>query len=119
MTTTRDALDLLLEERPWLRPTYGLHIRAGWRPIAASALREIALIADRSDVSVEVAQIKEKFGRLRITVDPVSVRVRFEHVLTRAEQQADITCDVCGAAGSLRGPMWYRTRCDAHADSND
>lgn len=116
-TAPQDALDLLLQERPWLRPTYGLHIRPGWRPIAASALREIAQIADQSDVSVEIAEVKEKFGRLRITVDPVSVRARFKDVLTRAEHQAGTTCDVCGAAGSLRGPMWWRTRCDAHADS--
>lgn len=28
-TPARDVLDILLKERPWLRPRYGLYIRPG------------------------------------------------------------------------------------------
>lgn len=115
--TVHDALDLLLEECPWLQPSLGLWIRPGWRPIVASALREIATTANQSDVDVQVEQVKEKFGRLKIYVIPPSVRLLMKDVLLRAEEQADATCDLCGAPGRLHGPGWLRVRCDAHVDT--
>lgn len=113
-----DALDWLFAEHPCLRPTRGLWIRPGWRPIVASAFRDILSIASRLDLMVQVVEVKEKFGRLRVQISsPANVHPLFKDVLLRSQQEADSTCDLCGAYGRLRGPGWMRTRCDPHADT--
>lgn len=65
-----DELDAVLAEHPWLRPRLGLWTRPGWRPIVASALREIVSIASESGVDVHIEQVKEKFGKLKTMSTP-------------------------------------------------
>jgi hypothetical protein len=59
---------------------------------------------------IRVVQIKEKFGGLRIYLDDTDDDVHAAILL--AESIASRTCEECGAPGELRGPGWYRTRCD-------
>lgn len=61
---------------------------------------------------VTADQVKEKFGGLRFYYsggdDEVSGMVRM------AESWAAVTCEECGAPGSIRHGGWIRTLCDTH-----
>lgn len=61
---------------------------------------------------VTLDQVKEKFGTLRFYYtggdDIISGMVRM------AESMSAVTCEVCGAAGKLRGEHWLYTACDEH-----
>jgi hypothetical protein len=61
---------------------------------------------------VVVEQIKEKFGTLRFYYeggdDQISGMVRM------VESMSEVTCEVCGNLGTLRGGGWIKTLCDTH-----
>lgn len=56
-------------------------------------------------------QVKEKFGGLRFymsaTTDVVSA------LITKAKEEAERTCEQCGAPGTLRNSGWMMTLCDS------
>ncbi len=60
----------------------------------------------------KAAQIKEKFGGLRLYVDGVDTYGA--GVIAMAEQLSVLTCDQCGAPGERHGGAWIRTRCKKH-----
>jgi hypothetical protein len=77
----------------------------GWRSISEPL---IALCKERG---VEIRQIKEKFGGLRFYVGsaPDEVHVAIE----AAENLSFLTCENCGAPGSLdTSKAWIRTLCE-------
>ena len=53
-----------------------------------------------------IAQIKEKFGGLRVYAYP-SVEA-----ITAIEARSETVCEDCGAPGKLRERWWIRTLCD-------
>jgi len=82
-------------------------IEKGWEPIvekAAAALKEL-------DDSIELMQVKEKFGGLRMYTNSYSDEV--DAILREAEEEASNTCEFCGATEqvSCKG-SWLKTLCD-------
>lgn len=67
---------------------------------------------------VELQQIKEKFGGLRIYSyiegSDESI-IAIEAAENIAIEAAWKTCEACGQPGELRGGGWLRTLCEAHA----
>ncbi len=70
---------------------------------------------------IPIAQIKEKFGGLRIYVDyPTDPNfdednwVTLMKMIASAELAASRTCEVCGEPGELRAGYWLKTLCDKH-----
>jgi len=61
---------------------------------------------------VVAVQVKEKFGTLRFYYDGGDDFV--DGMSRMAESLSAVTCEDCGAPGTVRGPGWYRTLCDAH-----
>ena len=61
----------------------------------------------------EVAQIKEKFGTLRLYLDSVSLK--FDCVVHYAGMMSAVTCEDCGNAGETYRMGWHRTLCREHA----
>lgn len=59
------------------------------------------------------AQIKEKFGTLRIYVDNISDYAR--GVIDVAEYLSAITCEYCGEKGKTYRTGWHQTLCTKHA----
>lgn len=55
-------------------------------------------------------QVKEKFGGLRFYMSLHSPEV--ESWIEDAEKKSLITCETCGAPGSLRKNGWWKIRCD-------
>lgn len=76
----------------------------GWLP----AIIPVLELCERD--GVRVAQIKEKFGTLRISVDDGTEDVYA--AIREAESIAARTCEECGAPGVLRRGGWLKTLCD-------
>ncbi len=86
----------------------------GWLPL----VRQFAAEALPHDPSLNVHEIKEKFGTMRIWCDTPVLKARLAK--GKAEIKSGMTCEVCGAEGWLRRPppgrwAWWRTLCEEHA----
>ena len=71
---------------------------------------------------VQIMQIKEKYGTLRIYIGYSSDSYpsdKIYNLIGMAEKQSAVTCEACGAPGKLRGKGWLYTSCDLHASTNE
>ncbi|WP_080822795.1 hypothetical protein [Agrobacterium genomosp. 2] len=70
------------------------------------------------DPSLEVLELKEKWGGLKIWTDTPVVAAKLAKA--KAEIKSAAVCEVCGEPGFIRRPppgrmAWWRCRCDEHA----
>jgi hypothetical protein len=94
----------------------------GWRELVEIAASRIAAaMAAAPNGSLQVVQIKEKFGTLRLyrhsngLSDAVENAVR--DAIALAEARSACTCEVCGAEGRLySSDGWLATACAEHAN---
>jgi hypothetical protein len=96
----------------------------GWYHILNALLGNIRnhiewqLKKDPSFPVPKIAQIKEKFGRLRFYYEGGDEAIA--GMVYMAESWAAHTCETCGERGSRRTGGWIRTFCDKHeAEYND
>jgi len=87
---------------------FGLECADGWYSILAEAFEKL------SKFDVEIFQVKEKFGGLRIYVDdkPLEYAKEIGDIIHAAEEKAWDTCEYCGKPGERRGGGWLKTLCD-------
>ena len=105
-------------------PYGGVDVGPGWWPIIESLCSQIQHYTDWANEQKEkygrgegcppvvVAQIKEKFGGLRVYYDGGDERVY--GMVTMAESWAGKHCEDCGKPGKSREGGWIRTLCDEH-----
>lgn len=62
----------------------------------------------------EFAQIKEKFGSLRIYTDGGDEVT--DGAVSTVEVASERTCMICGKMGTIQGISWLRAACPEHAD---
>lgn len=84
--------------------SFGFECGDGWYQIIWDLSTKLA------PFDVVVAQVKEKFGLLRIYLNSYPDGV--DDILAWAEEQSGITCEDCGNAGKRRPGGWIRTLCD-------
>lgn len=89
----------------------------GWLGLVRAFVEE----ALPHDPSLEVLEIKEKFGSMRIWSDTPVVAARLAK--GKAEIKSAGVCEVCGEPGYVRRPppgryAWWRCRCDEHASED-
>lgn len=60
-----------------------------------------------------IAQVKEKFGTLRVYLDGGSNTPR--GIAEMAEKMSEVTCEACGNKGKLYTMGWHKTVCYEHA----
>ncbi|RSC25930.1 DUF2384 domain-containing protein [Pseudomonas putida] len=90
----------------------------GWFDLIAANLKLIERYAELERLKVEVVQIKEKFGLLRIYHFGGDLVV--DSILDIAELVSGCVCEVCGAQGSVGEHQgWLRTRCHLHREINE
>lgn len=95
-------------------PEHDECVHEGWRPILA-VLHETIVAGDPD---YDVAQVKEKFGGLRVYLNtPETPYIR--GAISAAEEVASQTCEFCGQPGKTRAPKgrpggWIHTVCDEH-----
>lgn len=87
----------------------GIECGEGWMEILLDFVR------DCGNEDVQITQIKEKFGRLRIYANTTSPRIR--ELIKEAELKSHTTCEICGQPGKLISDNgWLKTRCEKHEE---
>lgn len=94
----------------------------GWNNILDTMFYQLTqLIALGEIVNIQVNQIKEKFGILRVYIQPTFKTVptdllnhKLYKIVTDAETQSASTCEICGEHGKPRSGGWIKTLCDKH-----
>jgi hypothetical protein len=93
----------------------------GWRELVETAIERIAAaLASDPGGSLQIGQIKEKFGTVRIYVDGQAglsraVSAAIAEAICLAEARSACICEQCGAPGRLfKSGGSYLTTCDAH-----
>lgn len=98
-------------------------VESGWWPIVDQLLGELKAISPEGFL---IAQVKQKFGPLRMYVDPLEAATEeqvqsMNRAVRRAEEQSRQICELCGEAGSLmaHGERWkyYVVRCQPCFDA--
>lgn len=95
---------------------WGCCVGSGWYNILEAMCSAIQTYVDKrkeeSDefVQIEFEQVKEKFGRLRVYCNRYEPTV--ESYIAFAERLSGVTCEDCGAPGTLRNNGWIACRCD-------
>lgn len=96
---------------------FGLEVGVGWYPLIYELFGICEDIQQRTGRAVQISQIKEKFGSLRLYIGlPVDL---MEDDLIEAifESLSTKTCDICGEPGTLGSADGYWcTRCPDHRD---
>ncbi len=85
---------------------WGFECGDGWEPI----IRKLSEELTRLSPETRAEQVKEKYGGLRFYVN--SATDAGEAAIRLAESQAEVTCEICGAPGEIRGVRWYSVRCN-------
>jgi hypothetical protein len=88
----------------------GFYVEPGW----LSILDELGAVMEQHGIAA--AQVKEKFGGLRVYTDEAHAEV--DAAIKAAESKAWKTCEVCGEPGkrvAVNGGGWVKTMCDEHA----
>lgn len=94
--------------------TWSFELGPGWRPIVLSFLERLREVAAADGTPVQIRQVKEKLGELRVYVRGGGKASRA--AIRAAEEEASRTCEVCDASGRLRRDCSYiQVLCDLHA----
>jgi hypothetical protein len=112
----------------------GVSVRLGWIALYLDAVKKMKAILDANPTfKLEVKQVKQKFGQLRLYVrtwsalrddeehehllDPSHepLRAQIEAIVAEAEAIADHTCETCGAPGSITSSASIRVSCSKHS----
>lgn len=89
-------------------------VGAGWRPILIRLHERLR----REVPEYRVDQVKEKFGGLRVYLDPATGPAW--DAVADAENTAAVTCEFCGRPGRLRQDRpWLKTLCDSCNDERN
>lgn len=92
---------------------FGFECGDGWVSLVDGMLRLVDRYSAEHCLEIQVEQVKEKFGLLRVYVRGGDVVV--DWILDVAELVSSCTCEVCGAAGryyEING--WLQVRCLHH-----
>jgi type IV secretion system protein VirD4 len=94
---------------------YGLWVGRGWHGLLASIFEEINLYNEQNKgKEIQIDQIKEKFGTLRIYVKNCPEYIN--GMISVAEKESGYICEICGARGeTVVIDRWYKTLCPCHA----
>jgi len=96
---------------------WGIECADGWFDILDKLCSDIQAHINLTGSSQVIArQIKEKYGGLRFYYSGADLVV--DQLIDEAEELSEVTCDCCGAPGTLteNANGWLRTRCQKHQD---
>ena len=95
---------------------WGFTCGQGWYPILDRLFADMQKIAQEdAPLKLEVHQVKEKFGGLRVYVRGGNGRIQDR--IAQAEEEAAVTCEHCGgpSPGVRDHDGWYGNICDSCA----
>lgn len=85
----------------------------GWYELIYYLCKEIEILYELKNkdvMSLNIEQIKEKYGKLRFYVGNYIDGVM--EIVNKYEALSTKTCEVCGKEGKLTGKRWVRTLCE-------
>jgi hypothetical protein len=85
----------------------------GWAPLVNRVFDKLESVKG----TVNIIQVKEKYGGLRIYTDYSNKKLN--EVICEVERESLKMCEECGQSGKLRGKSWYYTSCDEHTRPGD
>jgi hypothetical protein len=91
---------------------FGYECDKGWWPLIDECVAEIEKQAEREKIDVQILQVKEKFGGLRIYVSSGTNKI--DDIIDRYEILADHLCETCGSFCTAKLRVchgWYKTLC--------
>ena len=93
---------------------FGIEHYYGWYGLTLPVIEEIRLYnKSNPDNQIQIRQIKQKFGSLRIYVSDCPDYI--EAMIAKAEYESKRTCEICGAGGKTESINdWYWTLCEEH-----
>jgi len=80
----------------------------GWTPL-------IEEVYDRKPDTIDIVQVKEKFGGLRVYFEPWNEE--YYNIIMRVENKSYQLCEECGKPGEIDSDadfIWMRTLCPTH-----
>lgn len=92
---------------------FGFMCGKGWYPLIIELLDKLQAIEDRDQKGLEVLEVKEKFGTLRVYTSYATDEI-FD-LINKYEKKSETTCEVCGKDGTLYSDHGrLKTRCEEH-----
>jgi hypothetical protein len=110
-------------QRGW-NAGFGFECGQGWSGLLEKLFNDLSQILRPRGDQIEIRQIKEKFGTLRVywagAVDNHTDAL-IEDAILLATFRSEVTCDVCGDSGQMRrnGFGYYHVACNVHSKSDD
>jgi len=90
---------------------FGFECGAGWHPLIYELLDKLQAIEDRDKIGLEITQVKEKFGGLRVYTNVGTDEIW--DLIDEYERKSFHICEQCGKPGSLINNYgWLITLCD-------
>ena len=90
---------------------FGFECGRGWLPLVFETLDKIQAIVDRDKLDLEITQVKEKYGELRIYTSSYTEEI--DEIIQEATDKSVTICEQYGKDGQLvRFGSWYMTRCE-------
>jgi len=90
---------------------FGFEAGPGWWRLICELLDKLQAIEDRDKIGLEITQIKEKFGGLRVYTNTSTDEIW--ELIDKYEAKSFTICEFCGKPGKLRNNHgWYTTLCD-------
>jgi len=98
-------------------PRSGFDLPSGWEALVHTLCQiletQIHYLPEEVRADVCCAQIKEKFGGLRVYMNQETPEM--SGAIRMAENWSFHICETCGQSGVKRTGGWIRTLCDEHA----
>jgi len=104
---------------------FGFEHGDGWYTIILTLMEEIEKVCTETNTSIQVQQVKEKFGTLRFYIqfngstqkDETIRKQAYERIyelIERAEARTEFVCEGCGEPSVQPNPSqgWVRTLCE-------
>ena len=93
----------------------------GWFDIIDDLCSKIQTHVDVSGNQIAAAQVKQKFGALRVYIDPsdpeTEVDALIYQMIREAEQASETTCESCGSPARIQSKnRWLQCLCDSCLD---
>jgi hypothetical protein len=84
---------------------FGFECDDGWYAILDELFSKMIATGE----PIEVVQVKEKYGTLRVYITGASEAIY--DMIDVAEEESSKTCEACGGPGKLCGKGWVQTLC--------
>ena len=109
----------MIKSEDWL-----FMVNLGWHPLLEETFEKMERVGEEYHADVLIADVKEKYGVLRIDYDINGnflrgARGKLDQIAEDAEIKSGKVCELCGAPGKLRTERaWFKTLCDECNDKH-